>query len=474
MDRAPAGCRIPRDRARHVRSRGREGTLRGPPKTHVVPHGGGGRIRGRRTRARRRDPAPPQRAAQLGGRGRAGHARGVARDGVGDADALPDLHLREERRDGRVRLAVIGAPADWDPLDEEEVPLEDGTAVTVGLRWLRASIALATCPPGPLAPLRPLLGQDTSATRDTTPPPPPGHFHVGLTINDWGVSLGNAPRVNGIRVNVEDAGLERVNGVNITVWKPREPLTGSVNGLALGIVGPGAAELNGAQVGLAGVVAERHVRWLSVGGLGVVSQGAIEGVSVGGLGVVAEGGIRGIALAGLGVVAQGEVRGLVIAGLGAVTQRDLSGLTVAGLGAVAEGDLRGLVVGGVGAVSQGRLTGVGISALAVVAEQGIDGLGLSGLATVAAGNIHGVSVAGYRVAATRLAGLSLAGLTVTTRDMDGLSSSAYNRVRGLQRGLAIGLYNSADQLNGVQIGILNRAKNNRAPFKILPILNVQL
>jgi hypothetical protein len=97
--------------------------------------------------------------------------------------------------------------------------------------------------------------------------------------------------VNGIRLNVEDAGLERVNGVNVTVWKPREPLTGTVNGLALGIVGPGAADLNGVQVGLGGVVAERRVRWLSVGGLGVVSQGAIVGVSIAGLGVVAEGGI---------------------------------------------------------------------------------------------------------------------------------------------------------------------------------------
>jgi hypothetical protein len=168
--------------------------------------------------------------------------------------------------------------------------------MTVGLRWLRVSISLVAS--GPLAclvPLRPLLAQDTSATRDTTLPPPTplryGHVHVGLTINDWGISLGNAPRVNGIRLNVEDAGLERVNGVNVTVWKPREPLTGTVNGLALGIVGPGAADLNGVQVGLGGVVAERRVRWLSVGGLGVVSQGAIVGVSIAGLGVVAEGGI---------------------------------------------------------------------------------------------------------------------------------------------------------------------------------------
>ena len=38
--------------------------------------------------------------------------------------------------------------------------------------------------------------------------------------------------------------------------------------------------------------------------------------------------------------------------------------------------------------------------------------------------------------------------------------------------LTIGLYNSAYELHGVQIGVLNQAKNNRAPFKILPVLNV--
>jgi hypothetical protein len=63
---------------------------------------------------------------------------------------------------------------------------------------------------------------------------------------------------------------------------------------------------------------------------------------------------------------------------------------------------------------------------------------------------------------------------VDSHALTGISISAYNRVRGPQRGLAIGLYNSAYELHGVQIGLVNRAKNNRAPFKILPVLNVHL
>jgi hypothetical protein len=63
---------------------------------------------------------------------------------------------------------------------------------------------------------------------------------------------------------------------------------------------------------------------------------------------------------------------------------------------------------------------------------------------------------------------------VDTHRLTGLSISAYNRVRGLQAGMAVGLYNSADELHGVQIGVVNRAKNNKAPFRILPVLNVHL
>jgi len=55
-----------------------------------------------------------------------------------------------------------------------------------------------------------------------------------------------------------------------------------------------------------------------------------------------------------------------------------------------------------------------------------------------------------------------------------MSLSAYNRVRGLQRGVTIGIYNSAYVLKGIQVGVLNRAKNNRGIFRILPVLNAHL
>src|SRR5207245_1592590 len=257
--------------------------------------------------------------------------------------------------------------------------------MTVKRRSLITALVVAL---GPVT----LTAQEQGEAQDTAPPRY-GHFHSGLTIHDYGVSLGNAPRVNGVRLNVQDAELDRVNGINVTLWKPREPLSGTINGLQLGLL-PGSEQVNGIALGLGGVVAERQLRWISVGGLGAVSNGSLEGVGIGGLAVV----------------------------------------------------------------TNGRITGAGIAGLAVVAN----------------GAITGLSVAGYRVDSPRVTGVNVAGLYLNTREFSGMSLSAYNRVRGLQRGVTIGIYNSAYVLKGIQVGVLNRAKNNRGIFRILPVLNAHL
>jgi hypothetical protein len=52
--------------------------------------------------------------------------------------------------------------------------------------------------------------------------------------------------------------------------------------------------------------------------------------------------------------------------------------------------------------------------------------------------------------------------------------SGYNCVRGIQKGITIGLLNRAGTLKGIQIGLLNIAGNNPFPFRILPLLNLNL
>jgi hypothetical protein len=45
-------------------------------------------------------------------------------------------------------------------------------------------------------------------------------------------------------------------------------------------------------------------------------------------------------------------------------------------------------------------------------------------------------------------------------------------MKGSQRGLAIGIVNYAEELHGVQIGLINIARNNSSGTRVLPIVNV--
>lgn len=47
----------------------------------------------------------------------------------------------------------------------------------------------------------------------------PSHWHIGITAHNTGITIGNAARTNGLRLNFEDADLDVVNGINITIWK---------------------------------------------------------------------------------------------------------------------------------------------------------------------------------------------------------------------------------------------------------------
>ena len=74
----------------------------------------------------------------------------------------------------------------------------------------------------------------------------------------------------------------------------------------------------------------------------------------------------------------------------------------------------------------------------------------------------------------KIRGINFTILAMEVDDFGGVAFGGYNNVRGIQTGITFGVFNVAKELRGVQIGVLNYAENNPAPFKLLPVLNFNL
>lgn len=314
-----------------------------------------------------------------------------------------------------------------------------------------------------------------------------GGRSLDLTVNDVGLSIGDSPRVIGLRLNYRDRQLEEVSGVNATIWSPFKD-TGHVRGLALGLPMTGARRIDGFAVGLAGIEASEAMHGIAIGGIGAGSGGDINGIAIGGIGLGAGGHLRGVAIGGIGTGAGGNVRGIAIGGLGVGAGGHAEGLLIGGLGVGAGGNVRGvlLAAGGVGA--GGSLTGLKIAGLGLGAGGNVTGVQIAGIGMGAGGALQGISIAGVGLGAVTIEGLAVApamgaqdirGVVIAPAylrvenggTMTGLSVSAFNRIQGTQRGLAIGLLNIADRLDGVQIGLLNIARNKSPGTRVLPLVN---
>ena len=302
-----------------------------------------------------------------------------------------------------------------------------------------------------------------------------------------GIAIGDVPRVRGLRLNFRDRRLERVDGVNVTLWSPYEPARGEVRGLALGLPLTGAGSVEGAALGL-GIGASDRVHGIGVGVIGVGAGGGLRGVMLGGIGVGSGGSIRGITLGGAGVGAGGEMRGLQVGGIGVGSGGGLTGISVGGIGAASGGDVRGLTIAGVGVGSGGRITGISLAGLGIGSGGGMTGIQLAGLGLGTGGTLRGLSVAGLAVGAPRIEGVAAAAAVggqevrgavlaplffriENDGTLRGMSASAVNWIQGSQRGLTIGLVNFAQRLDGLQVGLLNIVRENPSGRRVLPIVN---
>ncbi|KPL03580.1 MAG: hypothetical protein AMJ73_06155, partial [candidate division Zixibacteria bacterium SM1_73] len=121
---------------------------------------------------------------------------------------------------------------------------------------------------------------------------------LDITYRGYGISIGNSKRINGMRLNLVDSGVERINGLNLTFWKPKDNPYAVMNGFTFGLVAPAAKELNGLALGGVAVVGEK-INGVAFGTIGLASD-TVRGIAIGGIGMAC-GSIDGIAFGSVGL-----------------------------------------------------------------------------------------------------------------------------------------------------------------------------
>ena len=314
---------------------------------------------------------------------------------------------------------------------------------------------------------------------------------ITLGVNGNGLSIGDVPRTNGIRINYRDRNLEVANGVNATIWTPYGEPQGDVNGLALGLPVTGAGRIRGLAVGLFGAGASESITGIGIAPAGLGAGNDITGLMIGGLGVGTGNRFTGIGIGGLGIGAGNEMRGLMVGGLGVGGGSNITGISLAVVGVGGGGNIRGFSFGGVGVGGGGDITGITIGGVGVGGGGDVTGITLGGIGVGTGGTLRGLGMSVVGVGAARLRGVAVASMVggddvvggivaplyfrvVRGGYFNGVSLSAYNHVMGEQDGISIGLINYARRLRGVQIGVLNYARDNPRGLRLLPIANFHM
>jgi hypothetical protein len=230
---------------------------------------------------------------------------------------------------------------------------------------------------------------------------------LNIPFRKYGVSIGNSYRFNGIRINFADSNVQRINGLNLTLWTKYKSVynkDATINGISIGVF-PTVRRMQPLNIFILGAAGVEYLNGISVAGIGMASA-RINGLGIG------------------GAMLGGEViNGITVSGLFSYCEKSINGFNISGLAMLTRGDINGFASGIAGVYSEGSIRGMAVTA-----------------GYLKAGTTTGITLSGY---------------------------ANINQVNGL----SIALLNRTKELHGLQIGILNFTGNNRRGLRLLPIIN---
>jgi len=162
------------------------------------------------------------------------------------------------------------------------------------------------------------------------------------------------------------------------------------------------------------------------GGIANHSKGNIDGVQIAGISNSSEGYLKGIQFSGISSYNKGKVKGWQVAGISSLNTDKVYGAQLSGISSIVTAQLQGAQISGISSVARGKVFGAQISGIVSVSSNNVHGIQLSGITNVTRGNHKGAQISG-------------------------IANVASGRMDGTQ----IGLFNYANKLKGIQIGLIN-------------------
>jgi hypothetical protein len=267
-----------------------------------------------------------------------------------------------------------------------------------------------------------------------------------IPVEGYGFSFGNSKNFTGLRINIVDKEVERINGLNLSLTNADND--GEFNGIALGGL-VGGDSVNGIAVGLLGVDAKK-IRGIAIGGVFAAERKIVSQVLSN---ISFDFKNRSKSRASLfGIqfenIPETSLVGIQIGYMAAVTRKGFGILASATFSISKE--MNGIEAGFVGNFA-GEMNGLQVGVINFAGE--MNGLQVGALNL--SGEVNGIAIGAFWNSAKKMNGLQI-----------GLLNYA-DELNGIQ----IGLFSGAKKANGIQIGLFNYIGNNPIGLHILPGIN---
>ena len=204
-----------------------------------------------------------------------------------------------------------------------------------------------------------------------------------------------------------------------------------------------------------GVEAKKFANVASFHLIGGVSAG-VHGISMSGITNYDSHFVDGVQLAGIVNITEGKVQGIQLGGIANIAGSGVSGLQAAGIANISGDSVMAGQFAGIANVNSGYVAGGQFAGIANVNTTSSDGVMAAGIVNVTPDHHRGLMASGIANYSSSLQGAQIAGIAnVAHESVHGFQLAGIVNVAGNVKGSQLALFNVADSVSGVPIGLLS-------------------